>query len=115
MWHQCSCTKDEDNNKRFLHNHASSTRQSNTIMGITNLLEEWQTSQVLIPSVFIDYFANLFKIGVSICCNDLFNGVQDQVTELMNQRLSMSFTTKEVQVSLFQMYLTLKPLEVMVR
>ena len=101
--------KHGDRNTKFFHAKASQRRRKNYIRGIRNSQGQWVENLEEVVQVALDYFDNLFQVGVGDQMEECLDAVESRVTDDMREFLSTQFTGEEVQVALFQMGPTKAP------
>jgi hypothetical protein len=92
-----------DSNARFFLSCATSRRQSNKTLSISDVGSEQRTTEDEVNVAFVNYFTELFTArpagNMALCISP----VGRKVTNEMNTALLKPFTTKEVHFALFQM------------
>ncbi|XP_062014459.1 uncharacterized protein LOC133730987 [Rosa rugosa] len=103
--------KDGDRNTKYFHRKASYRRAKNRLVGLFDSNGEWQSSELGLEQVILDYFSGMFKAS-EVRANDLFSAVdliQPKVTGAMNDDLCAPYSAGEIKTALFQMYPTKAP------
>ena len=66
---------------------------------------QWYTKEDKMGELVINYYTDLFSSSNPMEFAELLQAMQPKVTTNMNHRLTMDFTSEEVQMALKQMYL----------
>ena len=72
--------------------------------GLLDAQGVWQEDEEVMGEIVLDYYIDLFTSSNPIVFDEILEAVQPRVTYSMNQKLTMEFTTDEVNVALKQMY-----------
>jgi hypothetical protein len=112
MWRQRSritWLTEGDLNTRFFHESASQRRRTNTIHGLWDRNQVWQTEPAELERVAVDYFNQIFSSSNPQAIDEVVFEVEGVVTPGMNVELMKPFVCEEVQKALFQMHPTKAP------
>ena len=93
-----------DNNSKYFHECASQRKRTNTIHGLRDSTQTWQTDPGVMESIAIEYFQLLFVSSNPTHIAPVTQLVDEVVTHDMNMKLLHPFTTEEVKSALFQMH-----------
>ena len=92
-----------DSNTRFFHECASQRKKTNTVHGLRDTNDIWQTDSEVIESIVVEYFQNLFSSSNPTAINEVTQLVDARVTPEMNSSLLSPFSSEEIKSALFQM------------
>jgi hypothetical protein len=93
-----------DLNTRFFHECASQRKRTNTLHGLMDINDTWQTAPETMEGIAYGYFAQLFRSSKPSAIDDVTQLVENIVTPEMNSLLMQPFTADEVRQALFQMH-----------
>ena len=93
-----------DNNSKYFHECASQRKRTNTIHGLRDSNQIWQTEPRVMESIAVEYFQSLFVFSNPTHIDQVTQLVDEVVTQDMNMKLLHPFTTEEVKAALFQMH-----------
>ncbi len=92
-----------DSNSRFFHECASQRKKTNTVHGLRDSNDVWQTDPGIMESIAMEYFQNLFTSATPTAINKVTQLVNEMVTPEMKDSLLSPFSREEVRSALFQM------------
>jgi exonuclease III len=103
--------QDGDQNTRFFHAQCNQRRKTNFISGLLDSDGCWQTDQMKVADLAVEYFRNIFTSSQpqSAVIDSCLWGVERVVTQDMNDALLQEFSEEEVRQALWQMYPTKAP------
>jgi hypothetical protein len=93
-----------DNNSKYFHECASQRKRTNTIHGLRDSTQTWQTDPGVMENIAVEYFQSLFVSSNPTHIAPVTQLVDEVVTHDMNMKLLHPFTTEEVKTALFQMH-----------
>jgi hypothetical protein len=99
-----SWLKGGDRNTSFFHESASQRKKANTIVGLRDLNDNWQTDMGTMESIAVAYFNHLFTSSIPSTVGEVVQYVDPVVTTDTNADLMRPFTYDEVKRALFQMH-----------
>ena len=92
-----------DINSRFFHECASQRKKSNTVYGLRDNGNVWQTDPGRVEAIAVEYFQQLFTSSNPTVIDEVTRLVDEVVTPEMNFTLLSPFSVEEVRSALFQM------------
>ncbi|KAK9933799.1 hypothetical protein M0R45_020974 [Rubus argutus] len=98
-----------DRNTRFFHERASGRKRNNTIHGLFNSQDIWQSDPDVIGNLFCDYIAALFTKSGGVQMERILSFVIAAVSPAMNSMLLLPFDRVELESNLFYMPPTKSP------
>jgi hypothetical protein len=93
-----------DNNTKYFHECASQRKKTNTIHGLRDSNQIWQTEPRVMESTAVEYFQTLFLSSKPTHIAPVTQLVDEVVTQDMHSKLLHPITTEEVKCALFQMH-----------
>ena len=95
--------REGDRNTKYYHACATQRKKTNTISGIMDSEDVWQTEKGAIGVVVENYFNSLFATTNPATIEEVVQHVETVVSPRMNGRLLQPFSSEEVKFALFQM------------
>jgi hypothetical protein len=93
-----------DKNTKFFHECASQRRRTNTIAGLRDHNNIWQSVPSEVEHIAVGYFNDIFATSFPDAISSVVQEVDSVVTSRMNNELLRAFSHDEVRRALFEMH-----------
>ncbi|GMY13108.1 reverse mRNAase [Fagus crenata] len=93
-----------DRNSNFFHECASQRKRTNTIVGLRDHNNVWQSVLSKVDRIAVGYFNDIFATSFPGAISSVVQEVDSVVTPRMNTELLRAFSHDEVRRALFQMH-----------